>query len=123
MSIEWVLDKEWVGEKHGKHWLLKRGFLTIRRCKTKGEAQLLLDAIGDGYRRLAENPSLLAGEPHPVLPTSNLTARDYVEWLLNNTVSYDGIIRALGLIHKASRTPVEAPLGDNVIPFRPRGAA
>jgi hypothetical protein len=126
-EIEKYLDDEWEGVplENGK-WLVRRGPTPIRKFKTRDEAQTFLNAVAEAHARLDADPELLAATPHPRLPGSNLTARDYAYWLLEQGNNADRIRRALRMVSEATQQPKPAEtreLGSNVILFKPRRAA
>jgi hypothetical protein len=69
-------------------------------------------------RILSENPSLLSDSPHPKIPESNLTARNYAVWLLKNAKVW-GVKRACDMVEAAM--PSHPQYSDNVVPFPKRG--
>jgi hypothetical protein len=125
-AIEAALDNEWVGiQLDNGGWIVRRGPTTIRKFKTRREAQVFLNAVGEAYTWLDADPQLLAATPHPRLPGSKLTARDYAYWLLEHGDNADRIRRALRMISEASQPKPSREVWDsNVIPFpfKPRAA-
>jgi hypothetical protein len=105
-------------------WRFGRDETLIWRYATKHDAQTMLHRIDKAYEILENYPELLADEPHPKLPESELTARDYAIWLLANA-QYNGIWRALELVvnglgllmdreEEAEKAKYE---GTNIVPF------
>jgi hypothetical protein len=109
----------WSAEKARTRWVVRRGEEPIWRFITKREAVSFLDAVKAAYLMLFRYPELLANYKHPKLPGSNLTARDYVIWLLDNA-QYLGVRRALDIfdaVVKAPPQPEPVTYTDNVISF------
>ena len=100
--------------KARSRWHLKRKLETIQTFKTKAEAEAFFAQLGEAVTAVKEHTTLLADKPHPKLPGANLTARDYVKWLIVNA-QYPGICRAIDIIMEAKeRMP---RYGGNVIEF------
>jgi hypothetical protein len=108
----------WWIEEGNSTWRIRREELLICSYPTKADAQKMLNHIAFAYDLLDDYPSLLADVPHPKLPESELTARDYAIWLLANA-QYPGMWRALDLVFEAyDALPAEPSYeGTNVIPF------
>jgi hypothetical protein len=80
------------------------------------------ERVTSAKKTLNEHPGLLANEPHPKLPPgSNLTARNYAAWLLDNA-GRAGRTKACVMVERAMvgvpAPPDEIPYGEHVIPFR-----
>jgi hypothetical protein len=122
MTLAKMLDEAyytWTAEKARTKWIVRRGDQVMARFDTKTEAFKVIAMIDKAFSILSTRRALLADRPHPRLPKSNLTERDYVVWLLGYA-GLNGVQRALGTI--ALALPVETETRtDNVIPFRPRG--
>jgi hypothetical protein len=77
-----------------------------------------MEALNEVRSTLADNPAWLTDQPHPKLPYSNLTARDYAVWLLDNAQSFSGMLRAFRVVvPKKAPPPAPPQYSDNVIPF------
>jgi hypothetical protein len=104
----------WIEE--GKNtWRIRREGMLLCRYHTKDEAVKMLNHIAFACDLLDDYPDLLADVPHPKLPESELTARDYAVWLLANA-QYPGTWRALNLVFEAYDAMPRYE-GTNVIPF------
>ena len=114
-AVSDVLSNEWVGERRGpQKWVARRGGQIICRFKTKRELERFFDALRDVRFLLDGDPAWLADQPHPKIPNSNLTARDYAVWLLDHAASFSGMLRAFRLV---IGPPARPRYTDNVIPF------
>jgi hypothetical protein len=121
-EIRTALDNTWRLEKRAAgRWVALRGPLVIGRFGTRKQCESFMGGVAAAYRQLRDRPTLLTDRPHPKLPRSQFTARDYASFLLDNATSISGIRRALRMIVETN--DADRPHADNVIPFRPRGAA
>ena len=104
--------------KRGRCWLVRRerdeGVEDLQCFRTEAEAKAFINSLGEACVTFVKHPTLLADKPHPKLPGTDLTARDYASWLLNNA-KYPGLCRAIDMIMEAKeRMP---RYGGNVIEF------
>ena len=79
-----VLCNDWFGEKRGQKWVVRRGNQVIGRFKTKRELHAFFAALTEVIDTLEADRALLADQPHPRIPNSNLTARNYVVWIMRS---------------------------------------
>jgi hypothetical protein len=113
-ALTMTIDRKWRGVRGGQYWRVYRGNHLIHRYRTKKEITTFLLAMEQLQDLLAKRPDLLASRPHPKIPNSNLTARDYAVWLLDNATSYSGVMRATKMIVLALADP-PATVEGNII--------
>ena len=101
-------------QKARSRWHDKRDLETIQSFNTKAEAEALYAYIGEAVSTIDLHTTLLADQPHPKLPDSNLTARNYAVWLLMNA-KLPGICKAIELVQEAVEQ--RPHYTDNIIPF------